>query len=294
MNKNIRKDIRKHAWLLCAIIILCLCEALLILLSVIAFIAVFPMGIVMFGLCVLLGWGIFKIIRKDKMVKLRINEYRKALHQSSSKANILGDTTYCFASPLDTQHTTRAVVNAFLQIGGEIKQCNENNGYIQGVYRINTKRTLSQPLKVEFFISHGDKLCKVRSFFKKRANDDVFDRFLTALFSQFPDADFGVSLANGCPYVMGVLYLGGDTEQVHISRTKRNTSITGFLLGGALFGDAGAIVGGMSGRQRTVGHTFTQFSNSQLARIIYNNGRLWEGTITKGSKLYNEIMVNFK
>lgn len=288
MNKNIRK----HAWLLCAIIILSLCEIPLLLLSVAAFIGAFPIGIVMFGLCGLLGWGIVKIIRKDKIVKSRIKEYRATLHQSSSKANILGDTTYCFASPLNTQDTARAVINAFLQIGGEVKQCSENNGYIQGVYRINTKRTLSQPQEVEFFISHGDKLCKVRSFFKKCANDDVFDQFLTALFSQFPDTDFGVSLANGFPYVMGVLYLGVDTEQVQISHTKKNTSIIGFLLGGALFGDAGAIVGGMSGKQRTVGNTYTQFSNSQLARIIYNNGRLWEGTITKGSKLYNEIMVN--
>ncbi len=285
------KDIKKRAWLLCAIIVLCLCEVPLILLSVIALMAVFPIGIVMFCLCGLLGWGISKIIHKEKIIKVRI---KNAFPIVSKKANILGDTTYCFASPFNTQETTRAIISAFLQIGGEVKQCNENNGYVQGVYYINTKRTLSQPQTVEFYISRRDELCKVRCFFKKCANDDVFDYFLTALFAQFPDADFGVSRAEGLPYVMGVLYLGGDTEQVHISQTKSKGSLAGFLLGGALFGDAGAIVGGMPRRQRTVGHTYTQFSNSQLARIIYNNGRLWEGTITKGSELYNEIMVNMQ
>ena len=67
----------------------------------------------------------------------------------------------------------------------------------------------------------------------------------------------------------------------------------GALVGGALFGDAGFILGGMSGPTRTYGHSYERFSDSQLVRIMYNNGRIWEGTLKKGSKLYNDIMVNF-
>lgn len=289
-----KKDIRKHSWLLCAIIILCFCEAFLLMLSIIAFITVIPMGIIMFGLCFLLGWGISKIIRKDKIVKNRIKEERNKYPLASVNSTILGDTTYCFASPVSTQETIHSIVNALTKIGGKIKQLDENKGYVYGVYYINTKRSLSKLQKVEFFVAHNEPPCKVRVCFKKCANDDVYDGFLSALFSQIPDKDFGVSLANGSPYITGVLYLGGETEQVHTSHTIGGTSLTGFLLGGALFGDAGAIVGGMSGKQRTYGETRTQFSNSQLARVIYNNGRIWEGTIIKGSKLYNEIMVNFK
>ena len=88
--------------------------------------------------------------------------------------------------------------------------------------------------------------------------------------------------------------LRGDTKQVSFSQTSGGTSLGGFLVGGALFGDAGAIIGGLSGKQRTVTNSKTVFSNELLVRVIYTNGRLWEGTVIKGSQLYHEIMVNMK
>lgn len=201
--------------------------------------------------------------------------------------------TYCLISPFPFQETMNLLEQMMDKVGIVI-QADSRRGYILSKYKVSAFRKL----KMEFFIERNEKTCNVRTIFHgdaiTSAKDKWWDLCLSALFELSPDTDFGVSLAEKSPYVVGLLYLGDDMEQVHISHTKRNTSITGFLLGGALFGDAGAIVGGMSGRQRTVGHTFTQFSNSQLARLIYNNGRLWEGTITKGSKLYNEIMVNFK
>ena len=294
MKSGIEKDIKKRAWLICAIFCLCACEAPLILLSIIGLIAAFPVGIIMFGLCGLLGWGIFKLIRKEKVVKLRVKEYYKNNPLPSPKAYIHGDTTYCFVSPASQQNTVRIILNTFSKIGGKIRQFNENEGYICGVYPIDPVNPRTRLLEAEFFVSREGNPCKVRAFFKNLANDEVFDRFLSALFEQFPGVDFGVSCANGCPYVVGVLYLGGDTEQVHVLHTEGHSSVDGFLLDGGPYGGIGVFAGSVSGRTRTEGHTYMQFSDAILARIIYNNGRIWEGSISKDSKLYNEIMVNFQ
>lgn len=201
--------------------------------------------------------------------------------------------TYCLISPFPHQETIKLLEQMMNKVG-VVKSVDARRGYILAKYKVSSLRKL----KIEFFIERNEKSCNVRAIFYgdviTSAKDKWWDLCLSSLFELSPNTDFGVSLAEKSPYVVGLLYLGDDMEQVYVSRTKRNTSISGFLIGGALFGDAGAIVGGMSGKQRTVGHSFTQFANSQLARLIYNNGRLWEGNITKGSKLYNEIMVNFK
>jgi len=205
----------------------------------------------------------------------------------------MSTTTYCLVSPFPFQETM-SLLERMIEKIGRVKSVDARRGYISARYKVSAVRSL----KLEFFIERGEKSCNIRTIFYGEVivsgKDKWWDTCLSALFEIAPNTDFGVSLANKNPYVVGLLYLGDDTKQVYLSRTKHNASITGFLLGGALFGDAGAVVGGMSGRERTVGHTHTEFSNTQLARLIYNNGRLWEGTITKGSKLYNEIMVNFK
>lgn len=198
---------------------------------------------------------------------------------------------YTFVIPFPYKNALELLKKTILETG-KIKKSEDERGYILSKYKVSSVRTV--PL--EFFIERGQTACKVRACFKAElvinAQDKLWDNFLQTLFRLAPETDFGVSLANKNPYVVGVLYLGNDTEEVHISRTTGNRSLTGFLLGGALFGDAGAIVGGMTGTQKTYGRTYTQFSNKQLARLLYNNGRLWEGEISKGSKLYNEIMVN--
>lgn len=206
---------------------------------------------------------------------------------------------YTFISPFSTLQTAEMISKVMNKLG-KVKKENLRNGHIKSVYRLAPLRKY----KWNFYIEHSEKTCRVRMVMDEdgywdtktvwRVRDGAWDNFLTNLFELAPSADFGVTLSEGSPYVMGVLHLENDIEQVCISHTKRDPSLTGFLLGGALFGDAGAIVGGMSGKQRTFGYTYTQFADSQLCRIIYNNGRLWEGTVRKDSELYNEIMVNMQ
>ena len=199
--------------------------------------------------------------------------------------------TYCFVSPFATGQTVDIITQAFAKVG-KVKALDASRGYLKGKYRVSAFRYID----IEFYIERSETQCKVRALFHgnviSSGKDRWWDNFLSALFTEAPNADFGVSLAREAPYIVGVLYLGDDTHQVHSSRTTGGTSLLGFLAGGALFGVAGAVVGGMSGKQRTIEHSFEQFSSSQLARVVYNNGRLWEGTIKKGSDIYNEIMVN--
>lgn len=205
--------------------------------------------------------------------------------------------TYCFVSPFPTGKTTAAIYHAFQKVG-EIGEADTQRGYVWGEFRVSA----FQKVKMEFFIQRGQTECKVRMVMpisggvtdQRYAHwaDRLWDKFLVALWETEPDADFGVTMAFDNAVIVGVQYLGSDIIQTQNSVTSGGSSLLGFLAGGALFGSAGAIVGGMSGSQHTTGESFDMLSNKQIAKVIYNNGRYWEGVVKKGSKIYNEIMVN--
>lgn len=280
-----QKRILKYNRTLCEVVLLSFLEAVFVLISIPGVVAAPPLGIACLIGCFFFLKVILKVGKKAKALRTDIKGFHSKYGKPSQ--NINGDTTYCLLAPFSHEETCRIISEA-LALVGEIKKTDSLHGTITGKIRVNK----GKKAKVIFFIERNDAQCKVRAFFKKVANDDWWDIFLRSLFSCSEGVDFGVSLATGSPQLAGVLHLGGDTQQVSFSKTKGGTSLTGFLIGGALGGDAGAIVGGMSGKQRTVTRSTTVFSGELLVRIIYNNGRLWEGKVHKGSHLYNEIMVN--
>ena len=205
---------------------------------------------------------------------------------------------YNLMSPYSTQETAEVISTAMERIG-KIKEINARSGSIKATHRDKNwnKR------KLNFFIERAEKDCKVRMVMSDscldtkyvwKQRDGVWDDFLKQLFELMPNVDFGITLSEGSPYVVGAIFVGDDIEQVHISKTKNNPSVARFIIGGLMFGTAGAVVGGLSGTSKTTGRTFNQISAYQLVRIIYNNGRVWEGAISKNSDLYNEIMVNLE
>lgn len=202
-------------------------------------------------------------------------------------------TIYCFDSPFSTKETINIICSAFPSVG-KVGFSDSVKGYVLCQYKVSAFRKL----KVEFFVERSNTNCKVRAVFHgeviERAKDKWWDNYLSAMFRISPNVDFGVSLANNHPLVCGVLFLGGETEQVFSSHTTGGSSLIGFLVGGTLFGDAGAVVGGLSGTQHTYGKSREKFADTQLMRIIYNNGRIWEGAVKKNSSMYQEIMVNMR
>lgn len=203
--------------------------------------------------------------------------------------DIKKDTTYCFIVPYSMNKTLELICDT-LRTNGHIISIDHHHGIINGKFRVSpySKR------KMTFYVERNRRKCRVRAVFHNKANDDWWDLFLNILFEKNTDVDFGVTYAKGDPLVAHVLDLNGDILEEYSSVTYGGTSLSGFLMGGALFGEAGAIVGGLSGNQHTVTTASTTYSTALLVRLIYSNGRLWEGTVYKDSHFYNEIMVNLQ
>lgn len=263
----------------------CSVFVILVTLTVCAYV-VLPFGITGTILCVLCGSSIVKQFKNCREDSRTIKEYRQT-HELS--APLGQDTTYCFFIPYPIHMATDMLVKVLTVVGG-VKNVDTRHGVVTGYITISKKKKQA----VVFYVGNNEENCKVRAVFDFDGNDDWWDIFLRALFRMYPGDDFGVTVANGDPLIAGILDLQGDTQQIAYSRTTGGTSLTGFLLGGALFGEAGAIVGGMSGKTRTYTDVRAKYSDELLVRIIYTNGRIWEGTVQKNSDLYNEILVNVK
>lgn len=277
-------NLRKYSRQQYALVWWCFLLAIFVIIVVTATIAVLPMGIIVGIPCFFYLRFVVKRWKRCAETWRKIKAYR-ATHNISM--GIKGNTTYCFVSPFSIFDTLDMIGRVLSSIG-EFQSADSHHGVLHGKIRISSKTKKS----VTFYVGRNDERCKVRACFSLSANDDWWDLFLDTLFEMYPGVDFGVSLAKGDPVVAGVLNLSGDTKEVYYSKTSGGTSLGGFLIGGALFGDAGAIVGGLSGNQRTVTDSRTVYSNEVLVRIIYSNGRLWEGPVNRGSRAYNEIMVN--
>ncbi|MGN1383253.1 MAG: hypothetical protein ACI4W2_10625 [Eubacterium sp.] len=112
----------------------------------------------------------------------------------------------------------------------------------------------------------------------------VYDRFLEAL----ARAGLNIPVVHGDPYIITTMQIGGGTEQRYSG--KSSPSLGGALAGGILFGDVGAIIGGI-GNSAAKWRTKTVLSNSALFLICYSNGMIEEQEVMKGTRLYTEVMA---
>ena len=279
-----KADLKEHNKLLLGVVWLSSIECLFLTISIMFLFLFLPLGIAMLVGCFFFLKLIIKLGKKCRDVGKRIKAYT-TVHRPS--LNIEGDTTYCFIAPFSTQDTIAKITDV-LSKTGEVNKIDPLHCTVTGKLQVDLKKKRA----ITFYIEKNECECRVRAVFKKVANDTWWDFFLQELLDTSNGVDYGVSLANGTPQLAAVLNMADGTQQISFSRTTGGKSLGGFLVGGALFGATGAIIGGLSGKQRTVTHTSTVYSNTLLVRIIYNNGRLWEGSVHKGSALYNEIMVN--
>ena len=276
-------NLKKYDRQMCALVWWGFLLAIFVMITVVGVLAVLPMGIILGIGCAFYFLFFIKRWKRCRETWRRIKEYRSTHKRSMIQKK---GATYCFVVPFSTSKALN-MINSTLTAIGEVKRVDTTQGELVGRIRISSKKKIP----VIFYVERSNEQCKVRACFNRLACDDWWDLFLYMLFENHPGVDFSVSLANGDPVLAGVLNLSGDTREVYTSTTQGGTSLGGFLVGGALFGDAGAIVGGLSGKKHTVTDSRTVFSNQLLVRVILSNGRLWEGTVVKGSPLYNKIMV---
>lgn len=212
----------------------------------------------------------------------------------------MAQNLFTFQSPVSQSDTTNMIKSAVLSFGGKIKS--EQSGYLKCAWK---RKGFLLNIGFEFFIGATDKSI-VRAVtsvntgsmnmgklqLKKDSIDIIWERFLEALLSNNHDMEFGLSV--GDPIVDAIMYSDGEVQQIYSSSSKHTPSYGKALVGGMLFGEVGAVLGGMGGKS----HTNTQVS-SQAAKRVYmkvrmSNGRIKEGYISTKSKEYNQIMVNMQ
>lgn len=93
--------------------------------------------------------------------------------------------------------------------------------------------------------------------------------------------------------VLYTQYVGYNTyETASKTKTSTGSAIGRGLVGGALFGPAGAIIGGATAKKKTT--STTQATNDVTFLVFYEDGTTIEDKAIKGSTKYNFYMSKLK
>ncbi len=213
------------------------------------------------------------------------------------------DATYTFYTNYSFEKTFDLVRKAIAPLA-PILEVEERSGYLRARENLGI---FSSPnyYQYEFYIGRPNRkgICLVRMEMKdglgancrekvSRARDDKWDEFLENLFAAAgTDKDFGVSLALGEPYIVEVLYMGPQTQKVYWTDGSTSSATQTRVYPGLLSDQVAYSFNDGLQNSRTV--VTTEQVLKVPVRLLYNNGRIWEGRVKRGSKLYNQIMVNY-
>lgn len=204
---------------------------------------------------------------------------------------------FTFRTPWGASETIEAIKSTVASLKGKVKE--NSPGCFDGKWKINPDRWGDFSFKAKFYV--GEDMVRViikadiEPFMIKRTYRmgkelRFWNTFIEQLLARHPGVEFG--LAPGEPLVSAVKFHGDGTKQVFSSTTSNSPSIGGALVGGMLFGTAGAIIGASGGKSHTEGYSRTEFSYTIPATVRYTNGLIMEGYVVRDSSLYHEIMVN--
>lgn len=210
----------------------------------------------------------------------------------------MAQRVFSFHSPVDEMETIDIITNVISQLKGKTKVSGN-----KVTAKWWCKSATFFPHKFTFFI--GKNIVRVITsdsddfltykFIKMEFGLNnvlkVWDAFVKTLVQMYPDLNF--ELKPGKFSIVAVKTMSDGVKQVHSSTSVTNPSICGALLGGALFGDVGAIIGGSRTTTSTKGTTTASFSDTVLVTVRYSNGFILDGTISKKSAIYQQVMVGF-
>lgn len=186
-----------------------------------------------------------------------------------------------FTSPYDRDKTEQIVADVIRELKGT---------YRKNVGKWKDPRVLDIfAKKYRFFYGKVKDGTAVRVVFDSLLPRSAWMGFIKALNSKYGDV-FGLS-ADWDYKPVAVIAMKNQVRQVYTSRTSGSPSLLGFLLGGAAFGEAGAIVGGLSGRQQTTTDVYEYKTGLVDVTILWSDGCIIEDTIREDSDLYNEILM---
>ena len=204
---------------------------------------------------------------------------------------------FTFYSPMDVEKTSTCIKQTVKALNGTIKQ--DKGDIITATWRTRRFITVLPP-KFVFYI--GTDMVRVVTASSSLSTavinvehriiqtEIIWDEFIKKLIELYPDLNF--DLIPGKAVLNAIKIMDNGVEQVMFSQTLYRPSIIGALLGGAMFGTPGAVVGGMRGNSYTNGKTVSQFSDRVLAIARYSNGLTVNGELMRNSPTYHMIMAN--
>lgn len=202
--------------------------------------------------------------------------------------------TYTFYSPVDTNETIDIITKVVKEIGGK---ASVSGNVIIAKWRSRKFHTVF-PSKFTFYVGkdmvrvvNGSSECNLIVWQSKYAGfSNVWNDFVKTLLQVYPNMDF--HLESGDYRIVSAKIMSDGIEQTFSSSSVTSPSIARALIGGALFGGVGAIVGGSRSTTVTSGSTNAVFSKDVLVAVRYSNGLNSEGKISKYSSVYNQILAN--
>jgi hypothetical protein len=207
---------------------------------------------------------------------------------------------YTFCSPLGIEETCNVIKNAVASMKGKIREVRP--GFLQASWRTQPYHSMKfhtvLPTKFQFYVGEGivrvvtgtSNMQMFPMTFKPGNVHITWNAFIESLLAVAPGLDFGIE--PGAVKMVAAQFVGDGLEEVFVSTTRHSPSLGGAVLGGLLFGTAGAIIGGSAGTSHTTGKSSMRFSDKVLTKARYSNGLLAEGVLFKNSSTYQEILVN--
>lgn len=191
---------------------------------------------------------------------------------------------YSFQFAVKGEYAT--VANAVRQASQRCGRGTKEHAGGEFVFRSSVPGSLGS-VKFTLYISESNQITTLRFMCKTTSGKSyvlaAYDRFLVSL----ETTGLEIPVVSGKPYIVTTLQLGGGLEQQYT--TKQQFSMGGALVGGLVFGDLGAIIGGYNGARKTYGKTV--LSRSAFFLLCYSNGMVEEREVRKNSKLYAEVMA---
>lgn len=208
---------------------------------------------------------------------------------------------FTFTTDMTPGETAAAIKNTISEMGGRTKGPDSN---FVGRFRIpkGWKPAYHTILKSKFrfYVGKNGVRAVLRASsttgicvgeHKPIGEERVWDAFIRMFLSLYPEC--GANIAPGMIRFDTVKVKEGADIYTYSATTRNAPSIGGAILGGAVAGDIGALIGASAGNSKTTA-TVTAQKNPKVRVIArYTNGHNQDAELYKESQRYHEIMANF-
>lgn len=208
---------------------------------------------------------------------------------------------FTFTTNMPPEETAAAIKNTISQMGGSTKGTDSN---FVGRFRIpkGWKPAYHTILKSEcrFYVGKNGVRAVLRTSSttgicvgeqQPISEERVWDAFIRMFLSLYPKC--GANIEPGKICFDTVKVQDGADIYTYSAITRNTPSVGRAILGGAVAGDAGALIGASAGRSTTT--ATVKAGKNPNVRVIarYTNGHNQDTELYKGSQRYHEIMANF-